>query len=301
MSHSDRILLSISKLVIAESNLNMIHKNTFDNSTLEHRFNDEFDFDRTVNRIPQNKGSQQQFGKNILKEAQYYLEDITEDEHRYLQKTLHQLAEKEPYFNVLADELNQELDAKVANDALHLLYVWQDIHDVEDLNNFNLLNVVNGQRFQTTFFQALDVLKIGENKALRKNVIEEAFKLYELGFYAGCVPILYAQLEGLLTDILIQQGYLKQQDTKFVDVYKIVPGLKGHEIKSLWHKVKIARELNPYFSELAAYKMDNSSTVTATRHNILHGTELNHFHQGRCFVLWVWLLSAVSFMSTIRC
>ena len=263
-----------------------------------HQFDDEFD--REVTRIPQNKGSQQQLGKNILKEAQFYLEDIAEDEHGYLQKTLSQLAEQEPYFAVLADELNQELDAKVANDALHLLYFWQDIHGVEDLKSFNLLNIVNGERFQSEFFQVFDALEIGENKTLRKQVIKEAFKLYELGFYAGCVPILYAQLEGLLTDVLIQHGYLKQQDSKFVDVYKIVPGLKGNEIKSLWHKAKIAHELNPYFSELAAYKMDNSSTVTVTRHNILHGTDLDHFHQGRCFVLWIWLLSAVSFMSTVR-
>lgn len=258
------------------------------------------DFDQPVTRIPQNKGSQQQLGKNILKEAQFYLEDIAEDEHAYLQKTLSQLAEQEPYFAVLADELNQALDAKVANDALYLLNFWQEIHEVEDLKSFNLLNVVNGQRFQTEFFQAFDALEIGENKALRKRVIEEAFRLYELGFYAGCTPILYAQLEGLLTDILIQHGYLKQQDTKFVDVHKIVPGLKGHEIKSLWHKAKIAHELNPYFSELSAYKMDNSSTVTATRHNILHGTELNYFNQERCFVLWIWLYSAVNFMATVK-
>lgn len=261
---------------------------------------DDFDVDAEITRIPQNKGHQQHFGQRILKEAGHYLEEIAEDEHVYLQKTLHQLAEQEPYFNVLADELNQELDAKVANDALYLLNFWQEIHEVEDLKSFNLLNVVNGQHFQTEFFEAFDALEIGENKASRKHVIEEAFKLYDLGLYAGCVPILYAQLEGLLTDVLIQHGYLKQQDTKFVDVYKIVPGLKGHEIKSLWHKAKIVHELNPYFSELAAYKMDNSSIVTATRHNMLHGSELNHFNQGRCFVLWIWLLSAVSFMVTVK-
>lgn len=263
-------------------------------------YDDDFDFDQPVTRIPQNKGSQQQLGKQILKEAQFYLEEIAEDEHGYLQKCLHQFAKQEPYFAVLADELNQELDAKVANDALYLLYFWQDIHRVEDLKSFNLLEVVNTEHFQTEFFQVFDRLEIGDNKALRKNVIQEAFKLYELGFYAGCAPILYAQLEGLLTDILIQHGYLKQQDSKFVDVYKIVPGLKGHEIKSLWHKAKIAHELNPYFSELAAYKMDTSSIVTATRHNILHGTDLNHFNQGRCFVLFIWLFGAISFMGAVK-
>ena len=298
MIHSYRMLMSISTFVIAESELNMIHNNSFDNDTLDNSFDDEFD--REVTRIPQNQNAKKLLENNILKQATSYLENISEDEHQYLIQTLEKFAKEETYFNVLADELNQEIDAKVANDALNLLHFWKDIHKSEDLNSFNLLDVVKAQRFQSEFFEAFDALEIGENKVLRKNVIEEAFKLYELGFYTGCAPILYGQMEGLLTDVLIEHGYLKQQDTKFVDVYKIVPGLKGHEIKSLWHKAKIAHELNPYFSELAAYKMDNSSIVTLTRHNILHGTELNHFNQGRCFILFIWLFGVVSFMGTVK-
>ena len=261
---------------------------------------DHFDEDRPVTRIPQNQKAQKQLGINILKQAEHYLADISEDEHHFLQKTLHQLAEQEPYFEVLADELNQELDTKVANDALNLLYFWQDVHQFDDLSQFNFLDIINAELFQQTLLNAFDELDISEQKEPRKSILLEALKLYKLGFYAGCIPVLYAQLEGLLTDVLIQNGYLKQQDTKFVDVYKIVPGLKGHEIKSLWHKAKIANELNHYFLELAPYKMDNSSVVTATRHNILHGTDLNHFTQGRCFILFIWLFSAVSFMRTVK-
>ena len=128
----------------------------------------------------------------------------------------------------------------------------------------------------------------------------ESLKMYKLGFYSGCIPNVYAQLEGILTDILIKAGFLKQNGTKFVDVYKIVPGLKGNEIKSLWHKSKIAIELNPYFAELAAYKMDSSSNVTMSRHNMLHGTDVDNFNQARSFILLIWLFSAVSFMSTLR-
>ncbi len=46
--------------------------------------------------------------------------------------------------------------------------------------------------------------------------------------------------------------------------------------------------------------MDSSSVVTATRHNILHGTDVEHFNQERSFILFIWLFSAVSFMSTVR-
>lgn len=268
----------------------------------KHDFNDidHDDFDREVTRIPQNLKAKKQLENNILKQAEIYLEDISEDEHSFLIKTLHQLAEEEAYFNVLADDLKQPIGAKFANDALNLMHFWQLIHDAEDVKTFDLLDVINGEFFQSKMLEAFDTLEINEQKESFKKVLMQSFKLYQTELYVGCVPVLYALLEGLLTAVLVQHGYLKQQDSKFIDVYKIVPGLKGHEIKSLWHKAKIAHELNPYFLELPAYKMDSSSTVSATRHNILHGSELNHFNQGRCFVLFIWLFGAVSFMGNVR-
>lgn len=269
---------------------------------INHDFNDidHDDFDREVTRIPQNKKAKQQLENNILKQAEAYLEDISEDEHSFLIKTLHQLAVDEAYFNVLADNLEQPVGTKFANDALNLVHFWKLINDADDVKSFDLLDVMNGDFFQSEMLKAFDTLEIGEQKEQFKTVLMQSFKLYQSEFYVGCVPVLYALLEGLLTAVLVQHGYLKQQDSKFIDVYKVVPGLKGHEIKSLWHKAKIAHELNPYFSELPAYKMDSSSTISSTRHNILHGSELNHFTQGRCFVLFIWLFSAMNFMGNVR-
>lgn len=262
---------------------------------------DDFDYDQPVTRIKQNAASQKQLGSQILKDAEQYLEDISADEHTFLIKTLLGLAEQDAYFQVLADELDQPIGAKFANDALNLMHFWLAIHQFEDVEQFNLLDIINSENFQSEMLKAFDALEIDEEiKAQRRLVLLESFKMYKLGFYSGCIPNVYAQLEGILTDVLIKTGFLKQNGTKFVDVYKIVPGLKGNEIKSLWHKSKIATELNPYFTELAAYKMDSSSNVTMTRHNILHGTDLNHFNQERSFVLFIWLFSALSFMSTLK-
>ena len=58
--------------------------------------------------------------------------------------------------------------------------------------------------------------------------------------------------------------------------------------------------MNAYFAEIAAYKMDSSSNVTMTRHNILHGTDVAHFTQARSFILFVWLFSVTNFMRGIR-
>ena len=261
---------------------------------------DSFEDQQPITRIPQNEQGKNRLGQRVLADAHEYLVKISEKEHIFLMQTLASLVEEDSYFSILADELNKPVGSKVANDALNLIYFWQLIYRYEDVSMFNLLDIVNGEDFQKDLLKAFDGLIIGENKNLRRQVILEAFKLYKLKCYSGCIAILYAQLEGLLTDILIEHGYLQQKQTKFVDVYKIVPGLKGNEIKSLWHKVKIACELNPYFAEFAAYKMDSSSTVTMTRHNILHGTDVNCFNQSRSFILFLWLFSVTSFMSTLK-
>lgn len=263
-------------------------------------FEDDFEDDQPVTRIPRNDQGTQVLGKRILIEAQDYLDAISAKEHAFLIATLRSFACQESYFDVLADDLEQPTDSKFANDALNLMHFWPLVHRYEDVSTFHLLDIINSEDFQKELLIAFDTLNIGEQKAQRRRVILEALKLYKLKCYAGCIAILYAQIEGLLTDVLIQHGYLKQNQTKFIDVYKIVPGLKGNEIKSLWHKAKIACELNPYFAELAAYKMDSSSTVSMTRHNILHGTNLDHFNQERSFVLFIWLFSVTSFMSTLR-
>lgn len=261
---------------------------------------DDFDYDAPVTRIAAHKNEAQQAGKIILEDAQQYLDTMTAGEHSFLQKHLAKLAHEEGYFQVLAEALDQPEGSKIANDALNVLYFWQLVNDADDIAQFDLLAVPTGEFFQTELFKALDDMQVDVHQVQRRNIIEQALKLYAQGIYAGCIPILYAQLEGLLTDVLVAKGFLEQKDTKFLDVHKIVPGLKGNEIKSLWHKSKIAFEMNSYFAELAAYKMDSSSTVTSTRHNMLHGTELAHFTQGRSFVLFLWLFSVISFMRGIK-
>ena len=259
---------------------------------------DHDDFDRHVTRIPQHKKNP--LGKSILENATQYWQDIGEAEHGRLIQSLMHLAQDEPYFQVLADELDQPVEAKVANDALNLMHFWQMLEQQNLGNAEGLLSLPTLPQFQDAILAAFDALDIGETKAQRRQVLAESFKLYQLECYAGCIPVLYAQMEGLLTEVLIAQGYLEQKDTRFIDVYKIVPGIKGHEIKSLWHKAKIASELNRYFVELAAFQMDSSSSVTMTRHNMLHGTDVAHFSQGRSLVLFIWLFAVISFMSTVK-
>ena len=262
---------------------------------------DDLDFDQPVTRIPQNPQATKLLGNRLLQQAEQYLASMGSRPHAQLVKSLRQLELEDPYFAIMADQLEYESDEPIANDLLNLLYFWQIAHEKEaDMTKFQLPDLIQTDYFQTTLLDAYDTMDLGAFQAQRRSVIEETLKLYQQQCYAGCITVLYGQIEGILTDALIEHGYLQQNQTKFVDVYKIVPGLKGHEVKSLWHKVKIASEINPYFLSLEALKMDASSSVTATRHNMVHGADVIHFTQARSFILFIWLFAVISFISTLK-
>ena len=262
---------------------------------------DDFDFDQPVTRIPQHANSTKQLGNQILKQAEQYLTSMGSASHAQFVSKLRQLATQESYFDLLADQIEFESDAPIANDALNLLYFWKMASEKEtELADFALLDLIEKDYFQNELLTAVDALQIGENLAQHRQVIEQCLKMYQQECYAGCVTVLYGQVEGILTEALAERGYLKLNQTKYIDVYKIVPGLKGHEVKGLWHKVKVATDINPYFMELQALKMDNSSSVTATRHNIVHGSDLGHFSRERSFVLFIWLFAMISFITTVK-
>lgn len=262
---------------------------------------DDFDFDQPVTRIPQNPQANKALGNQLLQQAEQYLVTMGSQAHGQLVESLRQLQVEDSYFEIMADQLEYESDEPATNDLLNLLYFWKLANEKEqDVSEFNLLNLINTDYFQTVFFEAYDTMDLGAFQAQRRSVMEETLKLYQQQCYAGCITVLYGQIEGILTDTLIEHGYLQHNQTKFIDVYKIVPGLKGHEVKSLWHKVKIASEINPYFLSLEALKMDNSSSVTSSRHNIVHGADVTHFTQARCFILFIWLFAVMSFISTLK-
>ncbi len=240
-------------------------------------------------------------GREVLKTAEQYLQRMGSAAHGQLVQALRQLAQTEPYFDVLADQIEFESDEPIANDALNLLYFWKISHENEaEMAEFSLLDLIEKDYFQRALLHTLDVLQIGENLPLHRQTITQCLQMYQQQLYAGAITVLYGQIEGILTEALAERGYLQLKQTKYLDVYKIVPGLKGHEVKSLWHKVKIASDINPYFLELNALKMDNSCNVTAERHNIVHGSDLEHFTRERSFILFIWLFALTSFVATLQ-
>ena len=86
---------------------------------------DDFDFDQPVTRIQQQEKMSKQLGNQILKQAEQYLASMGSASHAQFVSKLRQLATQEPYFDLLADQIEFESDAPIANDALNLLYFWK--------------------------------------------------------------------------------------------------------------------------------------------------------------------------------
>ena len=84
---------------------------------------------------------------------------------------------------------------------------YRDLISIQ-LNNFQIKditveNFVNKESFQKNLLDLFDEIAIDEKFQKRKSLIKEAFKLYELELFAGCLCLLYTQIEGIITDYLI--------------------------------------------------------------------------------------------------
>ena len=92
---------------------------------------DDFDFDQPVTRIPQNPQATKLLGNRLLQQAEQYLASMGSRPHAQLVKSLRQLELEDPYFAIMADQLEYESDEPIANDLLNLLYFWHIAHEKE--------------------------------------------------------------------------------------------------------------------------------------------------------------------------
>lgn len=211
----------------------------------------------------------------------------------------------EPYLTKLFDALKSNNNLSHAYEALSLAYFIQLIYENEDNpDDVDIFDVVNSKYFNEIFFSNFKTVQLGENFRKREIVLREALQLYELGFYAGCLSLLYGQLEGILTDLLVNEKALVKYEKHYQYVGRDIP--KTHiknniKITGLSDKIIIAKNFNKYFEELDAYRIDSQFKINNDRNDILHGNVLDRFTKERCFILVIWLTSIFNFLKSEKC
>lgn len=222
---------------------------------------------------------------------------------------IYKFQQYEPYLTNLLDSLENNTNLSHVNETISLACFVQLIFEYEDNpESVHIFDVINTRYFDEIFFKIFEGIDLGENFKNREDVLREAFTLYKLEYYAGCLTLLYGQLEGILTDYLIQKNLLikngnfyhylgdkivypyKNNNKKIIDSDKRITGIDD--------KIIIAANFNEYFEKLDAYKIDSEYKINNDRNDILHGSILDRFTKERCFILIVWLVSIFNFLLT---
>jgi hypothetical protein len=159
----------------------------------------------------------------------------------------------------------------------------------DKFEDINLLNLINQDLFKNDFLKFFDEIDLGTHFKNRKPLMEEAFQLYKLGLYAGCLTLLHSQFEGIITDYLIFRGILEKQVVNSKTKFKKIP--KGGDITGLYQKIGLAEELSASFKRLKSFIFDNDTNLKFhnERNDILHGSNISNFSPERCFIVFIWI------------
>lgn len=171
------------------------------------------------------------------------------------------------------------------------------------LNNFQLedltiLKLINEEFFQKNLLNYFDEINIDQSFKKRKYILEEALKLYDLKYFAGCSCLLHSQLEGIITDYLLFKNIITLEtassgQTKFK---KTDANAKKTYISGLSEKIIAAKNINENFLRLENYTLDsnNQRKFSNERNDVLHGSNIDNFNEERCFITIIWITSILN-------
>lgn len=163
--------------------------------------------------------------------------------------------------------------------------------EVEDLS---ILKLVNQPNFQEGLLSYFDKIKIDTMFEKRKNTLQEALKLYDLNYFAGCSCLLHSILEGIITDYLVFKKVITKRNEKGKTVYR--NKIDNNPITGLRKKIDLAKDINENFLRLENYKFDSSHNKKFhdERNDVLHGSNIDNFTPERCFITIIWISSILS-------
>jgi hypothetical protein len=205
---------------------------------------------------------------------------------------MHETERTLPFMEQMVGEIKSNSNLAEAGHTITYKQLFTLLSHSDNIKNTSLYDLINQGYFQQHLLECFDEVEITGHFNRRKSIIEEAFKLYELKFYAGCLCLLLSQLEGIITDYLIfKKIIIKNPNTK---KFEYTDGKQG-SVTGLSEKIQLAKNINKNFSRLELFKFDQDSNrkFNNERNDILHGSNIDNFTIERCLILFIWIDSIV--------
>lgn len=199
-----------------------------------------------------------------------------------------------PLIQNLLSEMSNNKNLSEALNTIPYRQLFKHALNNSKIEDLSILNLVNEYYFSNGLLEYFDKIKIDSKFKKRKNNMEEALKLYELGFFAGSSCLLHSILEGIITDyLLFKQIIIKNNQngkTRFSQ-----PNLNNN-ITGLAKKIELAKDINKNFLRLEDYKFDSNQNKKFhnERNDVLHGSNIENFTAERCFITIIWIASILN-------
>ena len=205
-------------------------------------------------------------------------------------------------FNLYISSLEKLEDDPKIKEAIYTLpykELAKFFSEYNEINETTILEFINTNYFHQNILELFDAIDLGKKFNDRKEIINEALNLYKYKYFSGCLCLLYTQLEGIITDYLIQTKKLFRTENKHGK-----PVLKHgtKEIKGFYDKLNLSKDINDNFLRLKEYKLDTTENINFSdeRNNVLHGTNIFNFDKKNCFTIFIWINSILMSISKIQ-
>jgi len=205
-----------------------------------------------------------------------------------------------PFMEKMLSEMENNPNLSEALETIPYRHLFKLISNSNQIESVSILDLINENYFQKGILDCFDEIQIGNHFKSRKNIIEEAFNLYKLDFFAGCLCLIHSQLEGIITDYLLYKNIIKERinTNGRIVLEKTNCTDKKCSISGLAEKIDLAKKINENFNRLESFNFDNDQNIKFSneRNNILHGSNINNFNRERCFIVFIWIDSILSSM-----
>lgn len=224
--------------------------------------------------------------------------------------------------NNFLDKLGQMIDAteivisEMENSEMSAALVvlnWKGVYSLSKLDEKDrcqyLLEITRDVGFREEFEKHYCNAELDPS---RLPLLKECFSLHAAGRYYGAVPLMYSQIEGILTEALLRVRSLREEGWKYIEQQNGMDKLNKNQepvsIRGLSDKFRLSKEINPdvesFFLKMSSIELvfgDASSHLSATRNDVLHGKDLLYGIDGkRSTQLALWLFGLVIMLSWVE-
>lgn len=194
-----------------------------------------------------------------------------------------------PFMKKILSEMEENPNLSEARETIPYRQVFRLLANSEQIESVSILHLINEDLFQNGILECFDEIQIGNHFKKRKPLIVEAFKLYELEYFSGCLCLIHSQLEGIITDYLIFKNIIRKEIVN--GKTRFICNSNKQNISGLANKIKLAKDINESFLRLESFQFDNDQNKKFhnERNDLLHGSNIDNFNAERCFIVFIWI------------